>query len=181
MNAGLPAHAAGCQEAHLIDRARNGDRSAFGALYRAHHRRVYALCRRLVADAGLAEDLTQDVFVKAWRELGGFRGAAQLSTWLHRVAVNTVLSHQRRMRPWLARLRDDEGEAEARVHDPSPGAVRDLERAIDRLPRRAREVFVLVDVEGYSHEEAARALGVAVGTSKAQLHRARGLLREMLT
>lgn len=160
-----------------LARAQAGDAGAFAEIYRGCHRRVYALCLRLVADRALAEELTQDAFVKAWRSLASFRGEAALSTWLCRIAVNTVVSYQRR-RPWLVVVRGDTDDSDPPASD--PGAARDLERAIARLPRRARQVFVLMDVEGHSHEECAALLGMAVGTSKAQLFRARQLLRGWL-
>jgi RNA polymerase sigma-70 factor (ECF subfamily) len=160
-----------------VARAQAGDAGAFAEIFRSCHRRVYALCLRLTADRALAEELTQDAFVKAWRSLGSFRGEATLSTWLCRIAVNTVVSHQRR-RPWLGVARGDLDDADPRHADPA--GARDLERAIARLPRRARQVFVLMDVEGHSHEECAALLGMAVGTSKAQLFRARQLLRGWL-
>ena len=165
-------------DALWVARARDGDSDAFAHLYRAHHRRVFALCLRLAADAGLAEDLTQEAFVKAWRSLAGFRGEAKFSTWLYRLTANTVISYQRRHGWWRA-LRSSEAPDEA-VAPGSAAVALDLAGAIARLPLRARQVFVLVDVEGFSHEEASQTLGMAVGTSKAQLFRARGLLREML-
>lgn len=168
-------------EAALVDRARGGDAAAFADLYRSNYRRVYALTLRLTADPGRAEELTQDAFINAWRRLGDFRGDAQFSTWLHRIAVNTAISHQRRHGPWLAWLRDNPASLPD-VSDPRPadGLALDLESAIARLPERARQVFVLVDVEGYTHEEAGQMLKMAIGTSKAHLFRARALLREIL-
>jgi RNA polymerase sigma-70 factor, ECF subfamily len=168
------------EETLLVERARAGDTAAFADLYRAHHRRVYALTLRLTADTGRAEELTQDAFVNAWRRLPDFRGDARFSTWLHRIAVNVVVSYQRRNRPWIAWLRDSEALPEVAVES-DEALTRDLDRAIARLPQRARQVFVLVEVEGYSHEETGRMLGMAVGTSKAHLFRARSLLREWLT
>ncbi|MCP5182136.1 MAG: sigma-70 family RNA polymerase sigma factor [Pseudomonadales bacterium] len=167
-------------EAALISRAAQGDMDAFATLYRQHHRRVYAVCRRLVGDAGLAEELTQDTFVNAWKALARFRGDAAFGTWLVRIATNLVISYQRRHGPWLAWLRRGEELDDAAVE--STGGERlDLDRAIDRLPTRARQVFVLVEIEGLSHEEAGQQLGMAIGTSKAQLHRARQLLRGFLS
>ena len=180
MNLSAPVVHGDDEETRLaLARAQAGDAGAFARLYRDHHRKIYALCLRLTADRGAAEELTQDTFVKAWQRLDSFRGEARFSTWLHRIAVNTSISH-RRKRAWLS-LRpafDDETPADS---TPVPGLARDLDRAIARLPTRARHVFVLIDVEGYSHEETASALGMAVGTSKAHLHRARELLRGMLT
>jgi RNA polymerase sigma-70 factor (ECF subfamily) len=165
----------------LVARAQAGDMPAFAGLHERHHRRIYALCVRMCGDRALAEDLTQEAFVTAWRKLNSFRGEAEFSTWLHRVAVNTVLAHQRRHGPWLRRIVGGLDQApEPELHE-RPDQARDLESAIARLPARARQVFVLVDVEGYGHREAADLLGIAEGTSKAQLSRARSLLREMLT
>ena len=165
----------------LIEAAQSGNMDAFAALFRSHHRRIYTLCLRMTGDTGSAEDLTQDTFVRAWRSLGNFRGGAKFSTWLHRIAVNTVTSHGRRHRHWLS-WRRETPDSLPEPADPagSPGTQRDLEHAIVQLPERARQVFVLVDVEGYSHDEVAAALGIAPGTSKAHLFRARSLLRELL-
>ena len=165
----------------LVARAQTGDKAAFALLYHGHVARVHALCRRMTGDTGLAEELTQDAFVQAWRQLHGFRGEARFSTWLHRVAVNTVLTWQRKHGPWLRWLRNDRGDIPEQAVEESPGMARDLEAAIARLPLRARQVFVLLDVEGHTHEEAAGLLGINVGTSKSQLFRARELLRGMLT
>jgi len=179
---GPPADPEAARQALLVTRARAGDAAAFAELYRSNHRRIYALILRLTADAGRAEELTQDAFVSAWRRLADFRGDARFSTWLHRIAVNTTLSDQRRHRPWLVWLRDSPDVLPDVADEPRcAGLARDLDAAIARLPERARQVFVLVDVEGHSHEEAARLLGIRAGTSKAHLFRARELLREMLS
>jgi RNA polymerase sigma-70 factor (ECF subfamily) len=154
----------------------------FEALYRAHVGQVYGLCLRLTGQPTLAEDCTQECFIKAWRALPGFEGRSQLSTWLHRIAVNTVLG-QRRRRPGDA-LRDaallDDATAEALPSDADAAGTLDLEAALGRLPQGARDVLVLVGVYGHSHEDAASMLGIAVGTSKAQLHRGRRLLARQL-
>ncbi len=167
----------------LVKRAGRGDRQAFEALYRTHVKRVYALCRRLCGDPALAEDLCQETFVKAWTGLPSFRGKSAFGTWLHRVAVNTVLGHRR----WSDSREDLRAEDLSTVApfsaaraESQPSAGVDLERAIARLPQGARAVFVLHDVEGYLHREISEMTGMAVGTSKAHLHRARGLLREAL-
>jgi len=168
------------ESGELLARAQAGDLPAFSSLYRQHHRRVYALCTRMSGDRALAEDLTQETFVTAWRKLGSFRGESAFSTWLHRVAVNTVLAHQRRNAGWFKRVVGGLDEfPEPELHE-RPDLARDLESAIAQLPERARQVFVLVDVEGLGHREAAELMGIAEGTSKAQLSRARSLLREML-
>lgn len=169
------------QVSDLVRRAQDGDRAAFKRLYEEHVGRVYALCLRLTADPEEAMERTQDVFVRAWRKLSSFRGDAAFSTWLHRLAVNVVLA-ERRASGRRERWTDAAGLAGPRV-EPAPraGLGVDLERAIAALPPGARTVFVLYDVEGYHHEEIARMSGIAPGTSKAQLHRARKLLREALS
>lgn len=167
----------------LVKRARRGDRHAFEMLYRTHVKRVYALCWRLCGDGVLAEDLCQETFVGAWKGLASFRGDSGFGTWLHRVAVNTILGHRR----WSDSREDLRAEDLAAV-EPFLAAEPegrlsvglDLERAIARLPEKARAVFVLHDVEGYRHREIAGLTGMAVGTSKAHLHRARRLLREAM-
>ncbi len=167
-------------ESEQVERAREGDADAFGALYRAHVGRVYAICLRLCGERNRAEELTQDVFVRAWQQLKGFRGESAFGTWLHRVAVNEVLG-QFRSRSRRSRHETpedlDQFDPPARATGPPP---MDLDAAIARLPAGARQVFVLHDVEGFQHEEIATLAGIAVGTSKAQLHRARRLLRESL-
>ena len=168
------------EDAILVRRAASADVSAFEALYRRHHRRVHGVIVRLVGQAGArADDLTQDAFVRAWQALPMFRFESAVSTWLHRLAVNTALMElrARRSRPLAD---DDEDTLESlSMPDTAGRAVlgRDLERAVATLPPRARAVLVLHDVEGWKHEEIAEELGMAVGSSKAQLHRARGLLR----
>jgi RNA polymerase sigma-70 factor (ECF subfamily) len=174
------------REAELVRRAQAGDRVAFEQLYRDNVGRVYALCYRMAGTADLAEELAQDVFVRAWQKLGSFRGESAFSSWLHPLTVNVALSERRSRRRRVARVMttDDLSEFErpgppTRSDGPESGF--DLERALATLPPGARAVFVLHDVEGYKHAEIARLTGVATGTSKAQLHRARKLLREALT
>ncbi len=167
-------------EADLVRRARRGDARAFEAIYRGQVGRVYALCLRMVADPAQAEELTQEAFVRAWRKLGSFRGSSSLPTWLHRLTVNVVLDFLRSRQRWRSRFTDalpPEPSAPARR---DPAQVVDLERAIARLPPRARAVFVLHDVEGLRHREIARLLDISVGACKAHLHRARHRLREIL-
>ena len=171
----------------LVEAARDGGRAAFEQLYHLHVGRVYAVCLRLVADREQAEQLTQDAFVQAWRKLPGFRGDSAFSTWLHRVTVNVVLDRQRAdARRWKHEIELDPVEqqdlvAESRPTSPARVGDRlDLERAIARLPEGARMVFVLHEVEGYRVREVADLLAVAEGTVKAQLFRARRLLREAL-
>ncbi len=166
----------------LVRRAQHGDEGAFRDLYREHVGRIYALCLRLTGDAAAAAERTQDAFIRAWERLRTFRGESAFATWLHRLAVNVVLMERRgsgRRERRVAPASDDPVYEQAATR-PAAGERLDLEQAIAALPAGAREVFVLFDVEGYSHEEIARMCGIAVGTSKAQLFRARRLLREML-
>lgn len=166
----------------LVGHAQAGDVSAFERLYGEHVDRVYALCLRMSGDAASAEELTQDVFVRAWERLRGFRGESAFDTWLHRLAVNVSLEARRSQGRRAARffVTDDLSGFDAAAVEEAPGERLDLERAIARLPDGARSVFVLHDVEGYRHEEIAALTGRAVGTCKAHLHRARKLLREAL-
>jgi len=163
--------------------AATGDRRAFERVYRQHVTRVFSLCARMVNDRTKAEELTQDVFVRAWEKLHLFRGDSAFPTWLHRMAVNVVLNARKSEGRNRSRFDDDdEGDGvdvlPARPH--APGDRMDLEAAIAKLPPGARRVFTLHDIEGYKHEEIADMLGVTTGATKAQLHRARLLLREAL-
>jgi RNA polymerase sigma-70 factor (ECF subfamily) len=166
----------------LVARAQGGDQTAFRDLYRQHAGRVYALCLRLTGDSGAAEERTQDVFVRLWDKLSSFRGESAFSSWLHRLAVNVVLNEQRARGRREQRVRPvaDPGVLEQGRGEPTVGLRIDLEQAIAALPDGAREVFVLFDIEGYGHAEIADLVGIAEGTSKAQLFRARRLLRESL-
>lgn len=162
-----------------------GDTAAFERLYRTHVPRILALARRM-AGAPDADELTQDVFVRAWQKLGSFRGESSLATWLHRMAVNVIIERFRTLGTQRERFLPDGDEALG--HMPTPALAGrgwdvglDLEAAVERLPPGARSVFVLHDVEGYKHEEIGTLLGVSVGTSKSQLHRARMTLRAHLT
>ena len=177
-----PPVAAFDDEAELVRRARDRDQQAFAQLYRRHVGRVHALCRRMTADIPRAEELTQTVFVKVWEKLSLFRGESAFASWLHRLTVNTVLTEFRTTRRREARVfgTDDPTALETPGTPPARGLRLDLEAAIATLPPRARVVFVLHDVEGYTHEEIARLLELETGTSKAQLHRARQLLQEAL-
>ena len=168
------------QQQQWIAAAIDGDRQAYQQLYQAHVGKVYALCLRMLADKDAAEDVCQEVFVQVWLKLGSFRGDSQFSTWLHRVATNQVFSHLRRQKSWLQRIisRDDDEVAPAVADHPE---FSDLDRQIMRLPARARQVFVLFAIEGYRHEEIATMMNIAVGSSKAQYHRARQLLQEWVT
>jgi RNA polymerase sigma-70 factor (ECF subfamily) len=169
-------------EWRLVQDAQAGDLAAFERLYRENERRVFALCMRLSSDPALAEELTQDVFVRAWRKLGSFRGDSAFSSWLYPLTVNVALTERRSRRRRLARIvpTDDGATLEAPTPAGAPEAGFDIEKALSDLPPGARQVFVLHDIEGRTHEEIASLLGLAAGTSKAQLHRARRLLREAL-
>ena len=168
----------------LARSAAAGDTSAFEALYRRHAARVHGVVARLVGfDRGRAEDLVQEAFVRAWQALPAYRFESAFGTWLHRLAVNTALMELRSRRSRPQADGDDEALERLGAPDSAGHATAlslDLERAVATLPPRARAVLVLHDVEGWKHEEIAAALGMAVGSSKAQLHRARGLLRTRL-
>lgn len=164
----------------IIRRAQLGDVRAFDRIYEEHVGRVFAVCLRMCCEHAEAEQLTQDVFVRMWRQLPSFRGESLFSTWLHRLAVNVVL--QERRSAWRRRTHLELGETAADTATPPVDVDNrlDLDAAIAALPERARIVLVLHDIEGYTHEEIAELCGMAVGTAKAQLHRARRLLRERL-
>ena len=166
------------QDASLIEAAVQGDTAAFETLYRRHTGRVHGLCLRLTQNRAEAQDCTQETFIRAWRQLATFRGDSSFATWLHKIALNEVLGRKRRASTEIRHLelvRRDAKES----HD-GPAKLDELERAIGLLPERAREVFVLQKIYGYTHEETADLLNIAVGTSKAQVHRASRLLVEVL-
>ena len=172
-------------ETRWVEKARAGDRLAFEQLYRSHCDRIFALCWRMCGgDRALAEDMVQEAFVRAWNKLDLFRGESKFGTWLHRLAVNVVLS-DRRIRVKRVQREQEMNENVERVlvgqKDVVAGLRKDLEAAISGLPERARTVLILYDIEGYQHAEIAEMTGMAVGSSKAQLHRARKLVREVLT
>lgn len=170
------------EERALVESAKRGSRAAFETLYRNHVGKVYGLCLRMTANRATAEDCTQEAFIQAWRSLPAFESRSAFATWLHRIAVNAVLAQGRRRSERLGTSGSAEDEAVA-LPDPSvgdAGTVIDLEVGLRRLPAGARQALVLVGLYGYSHEEAAELLGVAVGTCKSQVHRARQLLGERL-
>ena len=163
--------------------AAGGDRQAFERLYRTHSNRVFSICARMSGSRTKGEELTQDVFVRTWEKLPQFRGESAFSTWLHRLAVNVVLNARKTEGRHASRT--DDGEVDDERWDEAARAPMHIERmdltdAIAGLPAGARRVFVLHDVEGYKHEEIAEMMGITSGGSKAQLHRARLLLREAL-
>ncbi len=177
----------------LVERAQKGDVVAFESLYRSHLGRIYALCLRMTGSEHEAEEMAQEAFIRAWEKLSSFRHQSAFGSWLHRLAVNVVLVRWRSRRRRRDRVvawgevsaATDVGleDVAARQQRPAPppvGLDLDLEKAIAGLPAGARMVFVLHDIEGYRHREIADLTGLKEGTSKAQLHRARKLLRECL-
>ncbi len=174
----------------MVRAAQAGDAAAFASLYDAHVARVYALCLGLAGDRQGAAELVQDTFVRAWERLRTFRGECAISTWLHRIAVNAALESRRSFRRRSLRVAiasdlasphtGEGGGFDAMAPSGDVALSLDLESAVARLPAGARAVFVLYDIGGYSHAEIAERLGIAEGTSKAHLFRARRLLRGML-
>ena len=165
----------------VVRRAQEGDVDAFGTVYRTHAAAVYKLCRRMTGDDGRARDLVQDVFVRAWERLASFRGQSSLATWLHRVGANVVLEHLRAAKRDASRMIDgDDDTFGFSAAGSQLDAGIDLEAALQRLPNGARVVFVLHDIEGYSHEEISQMTGIAPGTARAQLWRARRALMTLL-
>jgi RNA polymerase sigma-70 factor (ECF subfamily) len=167
-------------EQDLIDSARQGDPAAMRLLYDRHASRVYAVTRRLISDEALAEDCAQETWMRALRALDSFRGGAAFSTWLHRIAINTALAVRRTAR----RRNDREVPLEAShappTHGRSPLLGIQLERAMRTLPDRMRQILVLHDIEGFTHEQIGAMLGIESGTSKSQLFRARSKMRDKL-
>jgi RNA polymerase sigma factor (sigma-70 family) len=167
---------------HLADAAlaAAGDTRAFERLYRAHVGRIHSLLQRMLG-AEHAAEVTQDVFVRAWQKIGTFRGDSAFGTWLHRLAVNVALTKRGELGTRRSRFLEDDDILQHLPDRPSNRDVSlDFETAMERLPNGARAIFVLHDIEGYKHEEIAQLVGVTSGTSKAQLHRARLLLRRFL-
>jgi len=167
------------EEQLLVARAARGDQRAFERLYRAHVDRVYGLCLRMTRNTATAEDSTQQAFVQAWQALARFERRSGFGTWLHRIAVNVVLGQRRSGKTDLTVAAVDDAEDAPFTFD-TPVEVAEIEAAIDSLPEGARDVLILSGIYGYTHVEIAPMLGVAEGTCKAQLHRARRLLRERL-
>ncbi len=160
--------------------AASGDAQAFERLYRGHVARIHSLVRRML-DEQEVDEVAQDVFVRAWQKLGTFRGESAFGTWLHRLAINVILGQRETL--GIRRTRYLDGDAVLELVPTRRGAPEtslDMETAIGRLPDGARQVFVLHDIEGYRHEEIGEMLGLATGTSKSQLHRARMALRQHL-
>ena len=169
----------------LVGRIREGDGSAFEALYRQHSTRLYNLANRMTGGRGDADDLLQDIFLLAYRKLGSFRGESSLGTWLYRLAMNHCLDVLRNRQTRMGHQTDSLDEPDAmRLASPVPvlGAVSriDLERAIEALPPACRAAFLLHDVEGFGHQEVGTMLGISEGTSKSQVHKARMRIRGYL-
>ena len=167
-------------EADWIARAQRSDAKAFEALYRLHVDRVYGLCLLMTGNVSEAEDCTQEAFIQAWNKLELFRGDSAFGTWLHRIAVNSVLGRMRKSKREQDRIQVAAETFLSPLSEADTGELQDLTDAVDRLPAGARHVFVLHAVYGYSHEETGNMLDIAAGTSKAQLHRARRLLAQQL-
>jgi RNA polymerase sigma-70 factor, ECF subfamily len=182
------AEPASISDAVLVEAARRGDMRAFERLYRMHSGRVLGLCLRMTRQREIAEDCVQQTFVRAWKNLAAFEGRSAFGTWLHRIAVNEVLTNRRnrgtRSEGTSLPTQEEDEDMFENVADLSvaadSGDVMDMEKALATLPEGSRHVVVLQAVYGYSHEEVAEMLGIAVGTCKAQLHRGRKLLRERL-
>ena len=166
--------------ADLVRRAQQGDVGAFEALYRTHSSAVYAVCRRMLSDDRAARELLQDVFVRAWERLPSFRGESSLATWLHRIGVNMVLERVRSSKREASRRGDAADDSPGRSTERDTDARLDLESALATLPAGARQVFVLHDVYGYSHDEIATLVGIAAATARVQLWRARRALMRIL-
>jgi len=168
----------------VVRRAQQGDVGAFESIYRTHSVAMLALCRRMAGDDREARELVQDIFVRAWERLTTFRGQSSLATWLHRLGVNVVLEHLRSSKRDASRLIDgddaDDGIFGSRSPTGQLDAAIDLDAALVRLPGGARTVFVLHDIEGYSHDEISQMTGIAPGTARAQLWRARRALMRLL-
>lgn len=171
-------------EIELVRKAGSGDHSTFKLLFDENVNRIYAFCLRMCSDVQAAEELTQDVFVKAWEKLASFRGESKFSTWLHRIAINEFLMQKRTEKRYMQRVMQTDN-----IHQYDSAGDRtdyhfntniDIENAISTLPEQAKIVFILHDIHGYQHKEIAGLMNIETGTSKAHLHRARKLLREEL-
>jgi RNA polymerase sigma-70 factor (ECF subfamily) len=175
------------KEQELISRAQAGDRAAFAALVREHSDMVYTLARRLVGDPDMAADIAQETMIRAWKSLPKFRGEAQLSTWLHRITVNTAWTQKKRARRHIGAPLEEVGELAAPMdvdHPEFAGEIADLRgrlrTALDRLPDAQRQIVVMKDIHGWSHAEIADSAGISVTAAKVRLHRARARLARLL-
>jgi len=171
-------------DADIVARTQAGDADAFETIYRRHAARIYTLACRMAGSADDGEDLLQEIFLQVYRKLGSFKGDAALGTWVYRLALNHCLDYVRSRRAKMNKLTetlDAETSFEPQAPRDTPIARLDLERAVERLPEGCREAFVLHDVEGFDHKEVAGLLGIAEGTSKSQVFKARMKLRAMLS
>lgn len=166
--------------AALIKAAQVGDKAAYNSLYNIYSGKVYAMCYRLTGEKALAEDATQEVFIQLWRKLNNFSFQSQFTTWLQSVAANVTITYMRKQYTWWQRVFSLEDSDALSFSGERGSEAIDLEGYIIRLPERARIVFVLHAVEGFRHEEIAKMLKMAEGTSKAQFHRAKQLLKEWM-
>lgn len=169
-------------EKALLALIRQQDQAAFRQLYETYAGRIHALCLRLTGNMAMAEEATQEVFLQVWRKIDTFSGNSSLYTWMHSVASNTTISYLRKQKSWLNKVINRDDLANPQLEEawvPGPDLTR-LDKLIMRLPERARLVFVLHALEGYRHEDIAKQLNISTGTSKAQFHRARNLLRKWL-
>ena len=169
-------------DVEIVRRAVSGDSEAFLNLYQQNLPRIYAVCLRIVADRDHAEEATQQALIRTWEMLNSYRGESPLSAWIHRIAANVALDYLRSRKRLTKRVQfTDNLEVFERPDLSSPREIQmDIEQALAALPPQARAVVVLYDIEGYSHSEISGMLGIAVGTSKAHLHAARRLLKEVL-
>lgn len=169
------------EESFLVSQAKEGNTESFEKLYKINLPRVYAVCLRISSDKMRAEELTQDTFVKAWENINSFRGESLFSTWIYKIAVNISLLDLRQRKRWYKRFKNFSNllNFDKKVSISVSTSI-DLDKAVSYLPEKARLVFILHDIEGYRHNEIAELLSVKSGTTKAQLHRARKLLREAL-
>ena len=167
-------------ERDLIKAVQQGDKKAYQTLYQTYIGQVYGLCFRLTSDKSLAEDAAQEVFIQLWRKMGNYKGDSKFSTWLYTVTSNITISYLRKQRGWVKRMFNIE-DSEANFYAAEQSTdLSELERHVARLPERARIVFVLHAIEGYRHEDIASMMNMAVGSSKAQFHRAKQLLKEWM-
>ncbi len=164
----------------LITRVKQNDIEAFEQLYRLHSARVYALCLRLSGNRAIAEEYSQEAFIRAWQKIRLFRGESSFSSWLYRLTTNVVLSQLRKKQLLQTSIDDVSKSQNPTTNQLDTGKIMDMEQAIRKLPDGARTIFVLHDIEGYQHNEISEMTGLAIGTSKTQLHRARKLLKGWL-
>ncbi len=164
------------EESQLVSRSKNGDQSAYESLYRANIGKVYALCLRLCGQKELAEDLAQESFIRAWQKLDSFRGDAKFSSWLFRLTSNVVIGHLRKHSKWQVDSLDDHEYEQSAVNRPF-GLQEEIDQALRCLSDTARVVLIMYEYLGYQHNEISEITGMAVGTSKTHLHRARTTLR----